>query len=603
MDNAPIKVLLIEDNPGDAVLVEHMLAQVSAPALEVSWASNLTSGIELLNERSADLVLLDLGLPESIGLDTVKNLYSKVSPTPAVVVMSALADERIALQAVQCGAQDYLVKREVNSARLIRSIRYALERSQAKNVLQHANRALEHRVREGAVQLARAVEELRESNAYLEQAERRIRHLAHYDALTGLPNRELLRDRITQAIVQAQCNNTRMAIAVIDLDNFKHVNDSLGHRIGDRLLQAVAGRIRQCLRDGDGGARFGGDEFVLVLPLAAVGDDPATIAQKVLDALAQPFAVDGHLLHLGASIGIGIYPDDGRDADALLRAADTAMYHAKGRGRGNVQCFTPALSRAALERLNIENCLRKALANHEFVLHYQPQVDIESGAIFGAEALLRWRQPGKAPVSCEAFIACAENTGLILPLGDWALRQACRQLCLWRKEGHAELRVSVNLSPLQICQPGFAAAVAGILRETGLPANALSLEITESVMMQPDEPALATLIGLSTMGVQLSVDDFGTGYSSLSYLQRFPVHALKVDRSFLRGIGHDAYNTALVTTIISMANNLRLKVIAEGVETAEQAAFLMAHGCPSAQGFHFGAAVSPANFSKRLMRS
>ncbi|HEV2610402.1 MAG TPA: EAL domain-containing protein [Noviherbaspirillum sp.] len=603
MDNASIKVLLIEDNPGDAVLVEHMLTQASTPPMEVSWASNLTAGIELLNERSADLVLLDLGLPESIGLDTVKNLYSKVSSIPAVVVMSALADENVALQAVQYGAEDYLIKREVSSTVLVRSIRYALERSQVKNALQHAKHELEHRVSERTMQLAKVIEEFQEGIVHRQQAERRISYMAHYDALTGLPNRVLLRDRIAQAIGQAQCGNTRVAIVFIDLDNFKHINDSLGHQIGDRLLQAVAGRIRQHLRDGDSGARLGGDEFVLILPLADESDDAGAIAQMALHALAQPFSVDGHLLHVGASIGISTYPDDGHDADTLMRAADAAMYHAKGRGRGNVQFFTPALNQAAHQRLSIENRLRNALAKHEFVLHYQPQVDIESGAIFSAEALLRWRQPGKEPVSCEAFIACAEDTGLILPLGGWVLRQACRQLKAWRNEGHADLRVSVNLSPLQICQPGFAATIAGILRETGLPANALDLEITERTMMQRNELTLATLISLSTMGVQLSVDDFGTGYSSLSYLQRFPVHAIKIDRSFVRGIGHDLNNTTLVTAIIAMANSLRLKVLAEGVETAEQAAFLLAHGCPSAQGYLYSAALSPGYFSRLLIRS
>jgi diguanylate cyclase (GGDEF)-like protein len=603
MDNASVRILLIDDNPGDAILIERMLAQVRTPPMEISWASNLSSGIELLNAGSADLVLLDLGLPESIGLDTVKNLYRKVSTTPAVVVMSELADEDIAVQAVQCGAQDYLIKGEVNSSLLIRSIRYALERSQAKIALQQANDELENRVRERTTQLAKVIEELHEGIANRELAERRIRYMAHYDELTGLPNRVLLRDRITQAIEQAQCCNTRVAIVFIDLDNFKHVNDSLGHQIGDRLLQAVAGRVRQCLRNGDSGARLGGDEFVLILPLVDEGDDPGVITQGVLDALAHPFSVDGHMLHMGASIGISIYPDDGNDVDMLMRAADTAMYHAKGRGRGNFQFFTPALDRAAHERLDIENRLRNALANHEFVLHYQPQVDIESGAIFSAEALLRWRQPGKEPVSCEAFIASAEDTGLILPLGDWVLRQACMQLKLWRNQGHADLRIAVNLSPLQIGRPGFPAVVARILQETGLPANALDLEITEGVMMQRNEFTLATLISLSTMGVQLSVDDFGTGYSSLSYLQRFPVHALKVDRSFVRGIGHDLNNTTLVTAIIAMAKSLRLKVLAEGVETDEQARFLLEQGCPAAQGYYYGAAVSPANFSKLMTRS
>ncbi len=422
------------------------------------------------------------------------------------------------------------------------------------------------------------------------QADARIRHMAHYDALTGLPNRVLLQDRVKQAIAYAHRRQTRLAILFVDLDHFKHVNDSLGHAAGDRLLQMVAARLQQCLREGDSVSRWGGDEFVLSLSLLSA-HDAVLVAQKVFDALSPAFVIEGHELQVGCSIGISLYPDDGADEASLMRTADMAMYHAKERGRDNYQFFTPALNKAAQQRLEVANRLSHALANNELMLYYQPQVSIETGAVFSAEALLRWRQPGAAPVSCGTFIAIAEETGLILPLGEWTLREACRQLKQWRDAGHSQLHVAVNLSPRQFYQHNLLGMVENILREAQLPAGALDLEITESLLLQHSEDNMATLHRLSDMGIQLSVDDFGTGYSSLAYLQRFPINALKIDQSFVRGIGQNANDTALVTAIIVMANSLHLKVLAEGVETSQQAAFLLSHGCLAAQGFYYSEAV------------
>jgi diguanylate cyclase (GGDEF)-like protein/PAS domain S-box-containing protein len=433
------------------------------------------------------------------------------------------------------------------------------------------------------------------------QAEKRIRHMANYDALTGLPNRILLQDRLNQAIAYAHRNRNRVAILFIDLDYFKNINDSLGHHIGDRVLQMAATRLQQCLREGDSVARLGGDEFVLILPLLADSSDAARIARKALDALAQPFSVDGHQLHVSGSIGISVYPDDGLDVESLMRTADTAMYHAKEMGRSNFQFFTAALNQAAQLRFDVGTRLRQALAHGEFVLHYQPQVDMESGIIFSVEALLRWQPPGTEPISCGAFITYAEESGLIVPIGEWALRQACRQLKIWHQAGHPALKMAVNLSPRQLEQADFCTLVGQILFDTGIPASALELEITESILLQHSEVNLATLTELSDMGIQLSVDDFGTGYSSLAYLQRFPVHALKIDQSFVRDIGTDPDDTALVTAIIAMATSLHRKIIAEGVETSQQAQFLLANGCVAGQGFYFSKAV-PAEILSELFR-
>ena len=433
------------------------------------------------------------------------------------------------------------------------------------------------------------------------QAEARIHHLADHDALTGLPNRALLQDRMRQAIAFAHRNRRRVAILFIDLDYFKNINDSLGHHIGDQVLKMTAMRLQQCLREGDSVARLGGDEFVLILPLLGDSTDAARVARKALDTLAQPFSVEVNELHLSGSIGISLYPDDGLDVDALMRTADTAMYHAKEVGRGNFQFFTAALNQAAQQRLDVDNRLRQALAQDELILHYQPQVKMQSGITFSAEALLRWQPPGiTQPISCGDFIANAEESGLIVPIGEWVLRQACRQLKIWRDAGHPELKMAVNLSPRQLEQASFCSLVGQILDEAGVPATALELEITESILMQRSEYTLATLTRLSDMGIKLTVDDFGTGYSSLAYLQRFPVHALKIDQSFVRDIGEDKNNTALVTAIIAMATSLQLEVIAEGVETLQQAQFLMAHGCYEAQGFYYSKAVRADAFSELI---
>ncbi|HYD58835.1 MAG TPA: EAL domain-containing protein [Noviherbaspirillum sp.] len=435
------------------------------------------------------------------------------------------------------------------------------------------------------------------------RAEEQMLHMANHDALTGLPNRVLLQDRLNQAMSYAHRNKNRVAILFIDLDLFKYINDSLGHQIGDVVLQMTAARLQKCLREGDSVARLGGDEFVITLPVVTDSSDVERVAKEALHALAQPFIVDGHELHISGSIGISLYPEDGTDVETLMRTADTAMYHAKEMGRGKFQFFTAALNRTAQQRLEVGKRLRRALSHDELVLHYQPQVDMESGRIYAAEALLRWRQPGGEAIPCGSFIANAEESGLIVPIGEWTLRQACRQLKIWRDTGHPDLKIAVNLSPRQLEPPDFCIMVEHILDDAGLPADALELEITESLFLQRSEFNLSTLNRLRGMGVQLSLDDFGTGYSSLAYLQRFPVHALKIDQSFVRDIGTDRNHTALITAIIAMAHSLELGVLAEGVETREQASFLLAHGCRAAQGFYYSKAVPAQTFSDLLYKS
>jgi predicted signal transduction protein with EAL and GGDEF domain len=372
--------------------------------------------------------------------------------------------------------------------------------------------------------------------------------------------------------------------------------------VGDLLLQTAAARLQMCVREDDSVARLGGDEFVICLPSLENSTDSARVARKVLDALEQAFSIEGHQLHVSASIGISVFPEDGSDVETLMRTADTAMYHAKEMGRSNFKFFKSSLNQAVQQRLIAATRVRQALAHEEFCLYYQPQVDLASGDIYSAEALLRWRQSGGEPVSCGACIASAEESGLIVPIGEWILRQACTQLRSWRETGHPDLKISINLSPRQLEHGDFPQLMARVMADCGVPAEALELEITEGTMMQRSEFNLATLAELAAMGIRLSVDDFGTGYSSLAYLQRFPVHALKIDRSFVNDIGVDPKDSALITAIIAMASSLRLSVIAEGVETPEQAAFLLEHGCPAAQGYHFSKALPSGLFIKVLDR-
>jgi diguanylate cyclase (GGDEF)-like protein len=435
------------------------------------------------------------------------------------------------------------------------------------------------------------------------EAEARIRHMAHHDALTGLPNRTLFQDRVGQAIAQTHRNRSQVATLFVDLDHFKDINDTLGHQTGDRLLHLAGGRLQACLREGDSVARLGGDEFVISLPALSDSSDAMLVAGKVLEALREPFVIDGRELHLSGSIGISLYPADGEDTEALMRAADTAMYYAKERGRDNYQFFMPALNEAAQHRLAVATRLRQALPNAEFVAHYQPQVDLGTGHVFSTEALLRWKQPDGSLVLPGEFIRIAEETGVIVPLGEWVLREAAGQAARWRRDGRPDLSVAVNLSPRQLRRPGFPEVVAGILEEAGLPAAALQMEITEGMLMVQSQENLGVLEELARMGVRLAVDDFGTRYSSLAYLQRYPIQALKIDRSFVSGIGEDTSQTAIVTAIIAMAQSLRLEVIAEGVETREQAEFLKARGCEAAQGYYFGRPAPAASLDASLRAS
>ncbi len=550
-------VLLIEDNPGDVRLIREMLAEGEDALFELACVGRLSQGLEYLATRSASLVLLDLSLPDSYGFDTFLKVYAH-SPKVPIIVLTGHDDQTVALSAVKTGAQDYLVKGKLDRELLLRSMQYSIERKR-----------------------------------YQEQLE----YQANYDALTGLPNRNLLRDRLRQSVF-AQRFVRSIGVVFLDIDHFKFVNDSLGHNTGDKLLQNVAERLTETVRDGDTVARLGGDEFILVL-----NDQPGQeviyrAMQRIMNRVAEPIDIDGQELMVTCSAGISLYPQDGPDVETLLKNADAAMYQAKEKGRNNFQFYTAEMNRQVNERLKTETSLRRALERDEFELYYQPRFNVGSGALVGCEALLRWQHPERGLLLPERFIALAEETGLIVPIGEWVLRSACDQARAWQKDGCAPIAVSVNLSMRQFRQEALANAIEDALRRSGLEPRLLEMELTESLIMHDTEVAIRILLRLREIGVDISVDDFGTGHSSLSYLTKLPISALKIDQSFVQDVkGSGRTDEGLVAqTIISLARNLKLKVVGEGVETAAQFEFLRKHDCDEVQGFHLGKPMPASEF-------
>ena len=464
------------------------------------------------------------------------------------------------------------------------------ERRRVQDALLQAHEELEQRVLE-------RTSELSETNAQLQaeiferlQAEQRIWHMAHHDALTGLPNRALLHDRIEQALAQAARNRCRVGVMFLDLDRFKNINDTLGHEVGDQLLKVVAARLRDAVRAVDTVARLGGDEFVVILHDIADADAAAQVAEKVVASFVQTVRIGAHELRTSTSIGISLFPEDGREANALMKNADTAMYHAKRAGRDNFHFFSARMSAEAERQFRLEQRLLVALEKEQFTLAYQPQIDVlpgQPGALCGMEALLRWSDPVEGTISPAEFIPLAEETGLILPIGEWVLRNALRQNRRWQEAGRPTLPVAVNLSPRQFRHKGLAETVRAILADTGQPAHLLELEITETALAYDADEARERLEELAAMGVRLAIDDFGTGYSSLGYLKRFPVNRLKIDRSFVADLTRAPEDAAIVAAIVGLARGLDIELITEGVETPAQLAALQALGCRRFQGFLF----------------
>jgi diguanylate cyclase (GGDEF)-like protein/PAS domain S-box-containing protein len=425
-------------------------------------------------------------------------------------------------------------------------------------------------------------------------------HSAQHDPVTNLPNRLLLSDRVTQAMALARRQNRPIAVIFLDLDHFKYINDSLGHAVGDKLLQSVSRRLLANVRGSDTVSRLGGDEFVVLLSEITCPEDAATSAKRILLSLNAPHSIGGQDLHIDGSIGISIYPEDGEDSETLIKNADTAMYHAKEHGRNNFQFFTAEMNLKAVERQSLEGSLRRALGRDEFLLHYQPKVNLDTGEITGVEALIRWQRPGRGLVLPAQFVPVAEDCGLIVQIGRWVLREACRQARTWQNAGLPPLPIAVNVSAVEFRDKGFVEGVRTILLETGLEPRYLELEVTEGVLMEDAESTAAVLQELKTMGVHLAVDDFGTGYSSLSYLRQFPIDVLKIDQSFIHQITADPDDSSIVSAIIHMGKSLKHLVIAEGIETQEQRAYLQTQRCTEGQGYLFSRPLVAAQIAHLL---
>jgi diguanylate cyclase (GGDEF)-like protein len=556
-----IRILLVEDNPGDARLVDEMLREPDPTRFTVTRVDRVGKAVRRLASERFDAILLDLDLPDARGLEALPPVV-KAAPGVPIVVLSGAYNEASAVEAVQNGAQDYLIKGKSSGELVSRAILYAIQRK---------------------------------------QSERYVTHLANHDGLTGLPNRRLFLDRLGQAVARTRRHRQRLAVLFVDLDHLKTINDTLGHAVGDLLLKCVGDRLKACMRESDTVARLAGDEFTLILPEVNRLQDVSGFAEKVLEAFRPPFLLGPNEVSASPSIGISLYPNDGEDAETLLRSADAAMYRAKRQGGGTYQFFFPAMNLKASQRLAMARGLKDALDRDEFVLHYQPEVDLATGRVVGVEALVRWRQADLGLVAPGQFLRVAEETGLIVPLGDWVLNRACTQARTWQDEGLPRLRVGVNLSGQQFNQPGLQNKVTQALNGSGLRADCLELELTEGGIMRDETSAVATLKRLDAMGIRLAIDDFGTGYSSLSQLHRFPFDTLKIDQSFIQDIRTHQDDGALVRAIIAMAHGFSLNVLGEGVETAGQVEFLRRHGCDQTQGFYFSHPL-PADSVTDLLR-
>jgi diguanylate cyclase (GGDEF)-like protein/PAS domain S-box-containing protein len=694
MPKKSIKILhLVEDSPGDRRLLREMLNEQGPHQTEITQLQRLIDAEKHLAENPVDIIVLDLGLPDAQLLGAVQRAHA-IAPRVPLVVLTGLDDEALAAQVLQEGAQDYLIKGQIDARGLLRSLRYSIERKSMEealfvateraqvtlncigdavactdiegnvtylnlvaekmtgwSLLEAAGRPLAEVFRildaisrkiaphpldravdpnrtvhlsSNSVLIGRDQSEIpiEDSVALIHDREGRVTgavivfrdvsaaramalqmtHLAQHDFLTGLPNRMLLNDRVSQAIALAPRHLKKVAVLFLDLDGFKHINDSLGHPTGDKLLQSIAKRLVNCIRRSDTVSRQGGDEFVVLLSEVDHPEDPAIAARRLLQAVAEAHSIDQHDLHVTTSIGLSVYPNDGMDAETLIKNADTAMYQAKENGRQGYQFFKPAMNIRAVERQSIEESLRRALERQEFALHYQPKINLKTGEIAGAEALLRWTHPVRGPVSPAQFIPVAEDCGMIQPIGTWVLREACQQARAWLEAGLPLETMAVNISGAQLRDENFLDRIFAILRDTALDPRFLELELTESVLMKHAESTESILKTLRSRGVQIAVDDFGTGYSSLSYLRKFPIDALKIDQSFVRQITTAPDETTIVTAMISMGRSLKLRVVAEGVETQAEMAFLQAHQCDEAQGHYFSRPV-PAQQFARLLRT
>lgn len=552
------RILVIDDDDQ----VRRVLLDIFSGVYDCNEASSAEAALKVLAQDSFDLVLSDINMGGMSGLELVPHVHS-LSPDSVVLMISGQSNIETAIEAMRAGAFDYIMKPFD-----IRHVEAAVERALKQRLLLGEKRRYKD-----------------ELEKLLLERTAQVDRLAYYDTLTSLPNRTLFEDRLTQAVALAQRADKKVAVLFIALDQLKKVNDSLGHLAGDQLMQEAAVRLRGCVTKSDTVARFGGDQFVLMLPEIERTKDAVDVVALIQETLNPPFKLGRQELFATASVGISFFPDDGKETSSLVKNAGAALYRAKKSGGNEYRFYTADMHAKASKRFELETSLRRAIDNREFLLHYQPRVAIDSLQIVGLEALVRWQHPKLGLVPPGDFIPLAEETGLILPIGEWVLREACKQNCKWQNKGLARMRVGVNISARQFQQQHLADTVMLILEEAELAPEFLQLELTESSIMSNAEATIEVLTKLQTSGVSISVDDFGTGFSSLSYLKRLPIDSLKVDQSFVRELATDPDDAALVMAIVSLAHTLRLRVVAEGVETQEQLRFLRLLRCDEIQGY------------------
>ncbi|MDQ7016589.1 MAG: EAL domain-containing protein [Gammaproteobacteria bacterium] len=559
---ADIQLLLIEDNPADAFLLQYMLQHIEGQNFSVQHVTRLKEAQQQFEAGyQADIILLDLSLPDSQGMETVTAIIN-IAPHTPIIVMTGNQDPSAVQEAVKIGAQDFLIKGENDARFLDKTIRYAIERK---------------------------------------SAESRLTYLAHYDSLTGLANRALFNDNLRQALARSRRKDALLGLLFIDLDRFKMINDTLGHDAGDELLRNVAQRIKNVIREGDFAARLGGDEFTVIIEGIAAISNAGIVAQKILQAMATPFTLNGQQVAVSSSIGVATYPTAGNSPEELIKNADIAMYRAKNRGRNNYQIYSDDLTPNERHRLQTEHELHRALKQNELQLHYQPIIETQTGAILGAEALLRWRRNGHQElIPPLEFIPILEKTGLIVSVGKWVLRNACLQCKTWHDAGAENLRITVNLSPQQLRGPDTLQWIQDALNESQLAAQFLELEISSHMFTQPSATEKESLDSIRAMGVSLCIDDFGYGETSLSCLMSKQLNSVKIDRRFLQGVTTHKPTNVVIAAIIQMAQNLGLQVIAEGVENRAQLSFLQKHGCAQSQGYLFSPPIEAQKFARLL---
>jgi diguanylate cyclase (GGDEF)-like protein/PAS domain S-box-containing protein len=687
-------ILLLQDNSAKATVAQGLLARSSGAPFAVEWLRSCAAGLARLKDRKKNgiaAILIDLLLPDGRQLEVFNRVFDAAPHIP-ILILSSPEHEGVAEQAVQRGAQDYILDNQLNGNSLSKALRNMLERTanaealfvekeraqvtlnsigdavistdiagnvtylnQVAEVMTGWSGAEAHgrpfvevfrifdstnpgravnpmaaamRTNKTVGLTAGCILKRRDGHeAHIEDSAapihdrqgrvigavmvfhdvtqahamtQRMSYLAHHDYLTDLPNRLLLNDRLAQAISAARRRQQQLAVLFVDVDRFKHINDTLGHAIGDQLLRSLAGRLVAGIRASDTVSRQGGDEFVILLSGIAHAEDAALSAKKLLSSLSMPHRVGEHDLQITITIGISVYPDDGADAETLIKNADVAMLSAKDNGRNTYQFFKADMNAHALERQSLESGLRNALQRRQFLLYYQPKIDLETETISGAEALIRWQPPSGGIVFPDKFIPVAEQCGYIVPIGRWVLREACRQAKSWFDAYLAPMPIAINVSAVELRSTGFVQGVSAILQETGLDPQYLEFELTETALMQDQNSTNGVLGALKDIGVQLTLDDFGTGYSSLSYLKRFPIDALKIDKSFVRGLCSNAGDANIVSAVINMGKSFGLNVIAEGVETREQFMRLQAQECAEGQGNYFNAPLTSDAFTALL---